>query len=97
MGARFTYGTSPGYSWLPGATLTITVKACGKVVHDPALSGTATANSSGQYAGDYVWSWSPAPTCLTQKATVKATSGGKSVTKSTSFRLQPINTTSAAS
>lgn len=69
-----------------GAKLTITVKACGKMVSDPGLSGTATADSSGAWA----WSYSPSPRCATQLATVKATSGGKSVTKSKSFKLQNL-------
>lgn len=75
---------------VPSATLTITVKACGKLDTDPALKGSFTANASGDYAGQYAWTWTPNPACSAIQATVKATSGGKSVTKSTSFTLQKI-------
>jgi hypothetical protein len=75
----------------PGAALSIRVTYCGRAVNDPNLTGTAKANETGQYAGQYAWNWTaPGTTCRSAKATVKAQSGGKSVTKSTTFAIQPV-------
>lgn len=67
-----------------GAALTIRVTSCGHVVSDPNLVGTGNADAKGVFG----WSWSaPTTTCRTGTAKVTAKSGGKTVTKSTSFTI----------
>jgi hypothetical protein len=74
-----------------GAALTIRVTYCGHAVNDPNLNGTAKVNDSGQYAGQYAWNWTaPGTTCRSARATVTAKSGGKTVTKSTTFTIEPV-------
>jgi hypothetical protein len=70
-----------------GAALTIRVTACGRVVGDPNLAGTAKADAKGVFG----WSWTaPSTTCRAVAARVTATSGGKTVTKSTSFPIAAV-------
>lgn len=66
-----------------GAALTIRVTYCGHDVNDANLKGTVHADDKGQYA----WSWTPSATCGSGVATVTAKSGGKTLTKSTSFTI----------
>jgi hypothetical protein len=77
----------------PGAALTIGVTACGRVVHDAGLKGTVHADDKGQYA----WNWTPNTTCRMAKATVTAKSGGKTVKKSTTFRVEAVPSASVSS
>jgi hypothetical protein len=75
----------------PGAALTIGVTACGRAVRDAGLKGTVNADDKGQYA----WNWTPNTTCRSAKATVTAKSGGKTVKKSTTFRIDAVPSASA--
>jgi hypothetical protein len=70
-----------------GAALTIRVTSCGHVVSDPNLVGTGKADAKGVFG----WSWTaPTTTCRTGTAKVTAKSGGKTVTKSTTFTIAAV-------
>jgi hypothetical protein len=70
-----------------GAALTIRVTSCGHVVSDPNLAGTGSADAKGVFG----WSWTaPTSTCRTGTAKVMAKSGGKTVTKSTTFTIAAV-------
>ncbi len=69
-----------------GATLALRVTYCGHPISVPSSSGVQA-----DAKGVYVWSWTvPSTSCRLVKATVTAKSGGKTVTKSTTFHVTPV-------